>query len=149
MPDNPFEVLRLAPDVSQEEAVQQAGRLSQRAADEPTRNAIRQAIQELTSSTDEWTLQVLLTHPRPEYSRPELDRLIATFRRPPASSAEKIEIPGVDLEELRSLLLDALAEEQTHVPLPLERIEVVESAEEIARQTSEAVWQMLIADMRA
>lgn len=144
MPENPFEVLRLPPEASAEDAVKQAARLSQLAADEPSRNRIRQAIQELTSSADAWTLAALLTHPRPEHTSAELERFVAAHRRPPATTGGEISIPGVDWEEVRAILIEALADEQRVPPLPLERVEVAESAAEIDRQTAEAIWQGMV-----
>jgi hypothetical protein len=144
MSDNPFEVLKLSPDVNAEDAVKQAARLSQLAPDEATRNRARQAIQELTSSAEAWALAALLTHPRPEYTNAEVDRFIAAHRRPPASAAEVV-VPGVDWDEVRGLMIEVLADEQRFTPLPLERVEVAESAAEIDRQTAEAVWQGLVA----
>ncbi len=149
MPTNPFEALQLPPEATEQEAVQQAARLCQLAADEPSRNAARQAIQRLTSSREEWALQALLTHPSPEHHDAELERFISAHRRPPATSASAPPVPGVDLDELRGLLLDALAEEQAVAPLPLERLPLTESPEEIARQTSEALWQSLLTDARS
>jgi hypothetical protein len=147
MSENPFEVLRLSPDATPEAAVRQAARLAQVATDEASRNQIRQAIQELTASPEAWTLAALLTHPRPEHANAELERFIAAHRRPPASTAAEIPIPGVDWQEVRTLLIAVLADEQRVPPLPLERIEVSESAAEIERQTAEAVWQGLVAQM--
>ena len=146
--NNPFEVLLLPPEASEQEAVDQAARLCQRAADEPARTAARQAIQRLTSSRDEWTRCALLTHPRPVHHHAELERFVNTHRRPPATTAEAPAVPGVDQEELRGLLMDALAEELTFAPLDLERMPIDESTEEIHKQTSEALWQTLIGEMR-
>ncbi len=50
MTENPYEVLRLPPTASPEEVVRQGARLAQRAADEPARNAIRQAVRQLTGT---------------------------------------------------------------------------------------------------
>jgi hypothetical protein len=85
---NPFEVLRLDPAATDEEAVRQAGRLRQRAADEAEVAALRQAVQTLTGRPDERRLHQLLTHPGPCYRWPALDRLVAAFRRPPAPTEE-------------------------------------------------------------
>ena len=78
---NPFEVLHLDPTASIEEVVAQAGRLRQRAAGEAELTAIRQAVQLLTGSNEERFVQAMLTHPRPCYSWPALERFRATFRR--------------------------------------------------------------------
>lgn len=85
---NPFEVLRLDPSASDEEVVRQGGRLRQRAADEETLAAIRQAVQALTANAEDRQLHSLLTHPRPCYRWPALERFAAAFRRPPVSDAE-------------------------------------------------------------
>ncbi len=82
---NPFEVLRLDPSASEEEIVRHAGRLRQRVTDEETLSSIRQAVQALTAQPEERRRLALLTHPRPEYAHPALDRLAAAFRRPPAA----------------------------------------------------------------
>jgi hypothetical protein len=139
-------VLRLAPEASEAEAVQQAARLCQRAADEPARNTIRQAIQELTASQEAWTLAALLAHPRPVYTSPELDRLIAAHRRPPPAGS--VPVPGVDVEEVRDMLLEILAQELPVQPMLLEFIEAPESDAEIGRQTAEALWQGLLSALR-
>lgn len=143
---NPFTVLRLAPEASLDDAVKQAARLSQLAADEPARNAVRQAIQQLTAGPEAWALWRLLAHPRPGYQDAAIDRFVAAHRRAPAAEATT-PIPGVDRAELRERLLDAIADERGEEKLTLERIEVRESGEEVARQTSEAVWQELVVGM--
>ncbi len=78
---NPFEVLRLDPTASDEEVVRQAGRLRQRAADEAEVAALRQAVQTLTGRPEERRLHQLLTHPRPCYHHPALERFVTAFRR--------------------------------------------------------------------
>jgi hypothetical protein len=148
MSENPFEVLRLGPEAGEAEAVRQAARLCQRAADEPARNAVRQAVQRLTASAQERQLYALMTHPRPDHASPELDRLVAAYRRPPAPVGE-VPVPGVDPEEVRELLLGVLAEEQAPPALPLELVEAPEGEAEVARQTAEALWQGLMGDPRA
>jgi hypothetical protein len=84
---NPFEVLRLDPSADNEQVVAQAGRLRQRAAGEEEVNAIRQAVQALTGPAEERFLHQMLTHPRPGYEWPALDRFRAAFRRAPAPAA--------------------------------------------------------------
>ena len=84
-PANPFEVLRLDPSATDEEAVRQAGRLRQRAADEAEIAALRQAVQTLTGHPEERRLHQLLTHPGPCYRWPGVERLAGAFRRPPAA----------------------------------------------------------------
>jgi hypothetical protein len=148
MHDNPFELLRLPPTATEEDAVRQAERLCQRAADEPARNAIRQAVRQLTGSAEERALHALLTHPRPDHGNAELERFQIAFRRPPASTAQAANCPELDLEAVRALLRQALAGELEPGMLPLEAVPVDDPPEEIARQTAEAMWQSLVSDMR-
>ncbi len=49
---------------------------------------------------------------------------------------------------MKGLLIEALEQELEPAPLPFEAIAATEGAEEIDRQTGEAVWQALIADLR-
>jgi hypothetical protein len=143
---SPFEVLRLAPHSSEEEIVRQAGLLRQRATDEEALNAIRQAVQALTGQAEERALHALLTHPRPVYAWPALERLAAAFRRPPAGAPPPAPL---DVDEFRELLLASVAQELELVSLPFEAVPLDESADEVRRQTFEALWQSLLADMRA
>ena len=46
------------------------------------------------------------------------------------------------------MLIAALTAELGPAPLPLAGVETEEPAEEIARQTAEALWQGLVADPR-
>jgi len=147
MTDNPFEVLRLAPTAGPEEAVRQAARLAQRATDEADRNGIRQAVRALTGSDEERALHALLTHPGPRYGSVALEQFQAAFRRPPQPAAAP-SVPPLDLEEFRAPLLAALAAQLPPAVLPLEPIELTESAEEVARQSAEALWQSLIGQPR-
>ena len=146
--ENPFEVLRLPPTASEEEVVRQAGRLRQRAAGEAALNAIRQAVQALTGRAEDRALLALLTHPRPCYSWPALEKFAAAFRRAPAAG-HGAACPPFDAEEFTALLLEALAEELDLPPLPFEVPPVAEDGAEIQRQTAEALWQALLGDMRA
>lgn len=147
MSENPFEVLKLAPTATPEEIVRQGARLCQRTGDEGARNAVRQAVRELTESDESRALWALLTHPSPTYGGAELERLAGSFRRPPQAQAA-FEPTPLDLEEFRGLLLAAVAGEAPAVTLPLERVEAGEQADEIERQTSEALWQSLPAQPR-
>jgi hypothetical protein len=147
--DSPFEVLRLPPTASEEEVVRQAGRLRQRAGGEAALNAIRQAVQALTGRAEDRALLALLTHPRPCYSWPALEKFAAAFRRAPAAEPGGAACPPFDAEEFTALLLEALAEELDLPPLPFEVPPVAEDAAEIQRQTAEALWQALLGDMRA
>jgi hypothetical protein len=149
MTENPFEVLLLPPTASEEEVVRQGARLAQRAADEPARNAIRQAVRQLTGSAEERALHALMTHPGPEHGSAELERFSAAFRRAPAAESNPQPCPPVDLEEVRALLSQALAAEMEQQPMPLEPIMVDDTPEEIARQTTEMLWQSLLSDSRA
>jgi hypothetical protein len=146
--ENPFEVLRLPPTATEEEVVRQAGRLRQRAPGEAALNAVRQAVQALTGRAEDRALLALLTHPRPCYSWPALEKFAAAFRRAPAAEPGPA-CPPLDAEELTGLLLAALAEELDLPPLPFEVPAAGEDADEIHRQTAEALWQSLLGDMRA
>jgi hypothetical protein len=147
--ESPFEVLRLPPTATEEEVVRQAGRLRQRAPGEAALNAIRQAVQALTGRAEDRDLLALLTHPRPCYSWPALEKFAAAFRRAPAADPGAAACPPFDAEELTALLLAALAEELDLPPLPFEAPAAAEDADEIHRQTAEALWQSLLGDMRA
>jgi hypothetical protein len=148
MPDNPFEVLRLDPTTDAAEVVRQGARLCQRTADEAARNAIRQAVRQLTGSDGERRLHALLTHPRPDLGSACLDRFQAAHRRPPQAGTPTPP-PALDIEELRDLLLAQLASELAPPALPLELPAGDDSPDEIARQTGEALWQGLPAQPRA
>jgi hypothetical protein len=142
MSANPFEVLRLDPASTEEEIVRQGGLLRQRATEETTLDAIRQAVQALTRSPEERALLGLLTHSRPAHTVPELERFVAAYRRLPQPSAPPA-VPPLDLAEVAGLLGVALADGLEQPPLPLEAPANTESASEIRRQTSEALWQSL------
>jgi len=146
---NPFEVLRLDPAATEEEIVRQAERLCQRATDEKTLGAIRQAAMVLTSRPEERQLYALLTHPRPGYAAPALDRFIAAFRRPPAAMEAPVPCPDLDQAEFMRLLLVAAAEELNVPLMPFEPVDGTDDAVENQRQMAEAIWQSLLFDMRA
>ena len=146
---NPYEVLRLDPSATEEEIVRQAGRLRQRATDEATRNAIRQAVQALTARAEDRILYALLTHPAPCYQSPALERFAAAFRRPPAAAGEAPACPALDMKELEDLIKEKWAEELELLSLPFEPIAAGEHADEIHRQTAEVLWQSLLFDARA
>jgi hypothetical protein len=147
MSENPFELLRLDPASSEEEVVRAAAILRQRAADEAALNAIRQAVQALTGRPEQRLLYALRAHPRPTHHWPALDRFAAAFRRPVAGEAPPC--PALDLSELTDLLLTAVAQALESAPLPLEAVPGGEGPEEVRRQTAEALWQSLVADLRA
>jgi hypothetical protein len=149
MTANPFEVLRLDPSAGEEEIVRQAGRLRQRATDEATLNAIRQAVQALTARAEDRLLLSLLTHPAPGHHRPALERFTAAFRRPPTAAAAPPSCPPLDMKEFEDLIKKKAAEEMELAPPPFEPIVPEESAEEIRRQTTEALWQGFLFDPRA
>jgi hypothetical protein len=147
---NPFEVLKLDPGTPPEEVVRHAGRLRQRAADEAAVAAVRQAVQALTGRPEERLLHELLTHPRPCYRWPALEQFAAAFRRPPPpASAERQPCPPPDLDELAALLRPLAAEELDAPPLPFDPLDAPEPADEVRRQTVEALWQALPFDPRA
>lgn len=145
MPESPFVVLKLPPTASPEEIVRQGARLCRQLADEPARDAVRQAVRVLTDG-DARTLHALLTHPDPGHDDEALRRFVAANARPPRPNGA-VECPSLDVEEFRDLLLANLGEE-TAAPLPLERVSGDESAEEIERQTAEALWQSLVGQPR-
>ncbi len=144
MSANPFEVLRLGPGASEEEVVRRAGQLRQRAADEAALTAIRQAVQALTGRARERLLHGILTHPRPGYDWPALERLTAAFRRPPSASPTGPSAPPeLDLAEFAALLAGLLVQRLEPSPLPFEAPPAEETAEEVYRQTVEGLWQLL------
>jgi hypothetical protein len=145
MPENPFEVLRLDPTASEEEVVRQAGRLRRLSRGEAALNAVRQAVQELTRSAEGRALHAVLTHPRPCYRWPALERLAAEHRRPPRAAGSEA-VPPPDITEFADLLLRILAEELDLAPQPFEPPEGGDTPEEVARQTAEALWQGLLYD---
>ncbi len=142
---NPFEVLQLGPEATEEAIVQQAGRLRQRATDEATLTAIRQAVQALTGAPEQRQLYAVLTLPNPVYHWPMLARLATAFRRAPASAEEPVPpCPPLERERLAALVRPLVARTLEQGPLPLEMPIVEESAEEIQRQNAEALWQWLL-----
>jgi hypothetical protein len=146
---NPFEVLALDPTATEEQIVQQAGRLRQRSTDEATLTAIRQAVQALTGRAEDRLLQALLAHPQPTYAWPALEKFINAHRRAPAATSPAAACPPLDLTEVAALLQAQLAEELELTPLPFEPLPAAEDAAEIQRQAAEALWQSLICDPRA
>jgi hypothetical protein len=146
MTANPFEILRLDPSATEEEIVRQAGRLRQRATDEASRNAIRQAVQALTARAEDRLLFAVLTHPAPRHHWPALERFAAAFRRPPAATPSAEPFLSPDLQEFAGLLKGLIAEELELPPLAFEATPVAEMLEEMERQTSEALWQSLLFD---
>ena len=143
MNDNPFEVLRLDPSATEEEIVRQAGRLRQRADDEATQNALRQAVQALTARAEDRRLFALLTHPAPRSSEPALERFVAAFRRPLTPSRAAEPCPALDVEEFTTLLYAFAVAELELLALPFEPLASDETPAEIERQTMEALWQNL------
>jgi hypothetical protein len=81
--ENPFEVLRLDPTTPSVEIMRTAARLRQRATDESTIAAVRQAVQALTGSPEARRLHELLTHPGPRYLWPATEQFAAAFWRSP------------------------------------------------------------------
>ncbi|MGH7172224.1 MAG: hypothetical protein ACRELG_18260 [Gemmataceae bacterium] len=146
MTANPFEILRLDPSATEEEIVRQAGRLRQRATDEATRNAIRQAVQALTARAEDRLLLALLTHPAPRHHWPALERFAAVFRRSPVAANSVEPCPPLDLEEFAALLRELSAEELELPPLAFEPMPAGETPQEMERQTAEALWQSLLFD---
>jgi hypothetical protein len=149
MSANPFEVLRLGPSATEEEITLQAGRLRRRAIDEATLNAIRQAVQALTAGAEDRLRFALLTHAAPCHHWPALDRFKATFRRAPVAATAPASCPLLDMEEFADLLKRMAAEELELTPPSFEPIAEDETAEEVSRQTAEALWQSLLFDTRS
>ena len=146
MTANPFEILHLDPSATEEEIVRQAGRLRQRATEEASRNAIRQAVQALTTCAEDRLLLSLLTHPAPRHHWPALERFAAVFRRPPVAAVSAEPCPPLDFEEFASLLRELIAEELELPPLAFESMPARDQPEEIERQTAEVLWQSLLFD---
>jgi len=146
MTDNPFELLRMPPEATEEEIVRQGARLCQTAADDDARNAIREAVRSLTATADERRLHALLTPPGFTPAGKELDRFAAARRRAPAGAA--VVVPPLDHEEARAILRELLLAGLDQTPARLEPIPDAESPEEIARQASEAAWLSLLHDTR-
>jgi hypothetical protein len=147
MTETPFETLKLPPTATPEEIVRRGALLCRRLSDEGARDAVRQAVRELTESDESRALQALLTHPDPAHDSPELERFQSAHRRPPRAR-EQAASPPLDIEEFRGLLLGFIAAETPARPLSLERVEAAESPEEIERQSAEALWQSLVAQPR-
>jgi hypothetical protein len=141
---NPFEVLRLGPEATEEEIVRQAARLRQLGADEAALNAIRQAVQAVTADNADRALLALLTHPHPAHVSPALDRFAAAFRRPLA--AEALPCPALDLEEFTACICEVIAADLASAPAEFEPLTHGEDTGEIDRQTAEALWQSLPCD---
>jgi hypothetical protein len=141
---NPFEVLRLDPVAGEQEIVRQAGRLRQRATGEEAINAIRRAVGTLTASAMDRALYALLTHPRPAWQSPALDRVAAAFRRPPIPAPTPP--PALDMQEFTALVCAAAADGLALPEVTFEAVPAAEDPEEIRRQTAEALWQSLVFD---
>jgi hypothetical protein len=155
---NPFEVLRLGPDASEQEIVGQAERLCQRATDDAALGAIRQAATALTANPLDRLLHSLLTHPRPAGAAPALDRLAAAFGRAPPRTEEQgtrdVSQAGkpdlrLGVPEFLRLLLTATAEELGVPPGTFEPVSDTDDEDEVNRQFAEALWQSLLFDPRA
>jgi hypothetical protein len=141
---NPFEVLRLEPATPNDQVVAQAGRLRQRATEESEITAIRQAVLALTGPAEERFVQEMLTHPRPYYRWPALEKLQAAFRRPPTPiRSQSSPCPSLDLNEFAELLRPVLAEQMDPPGLPFVEVDTREPALEIQRQNVEVRWQCL------
>jgi hypothetical protein len=143
--EHPFEVLRLDPAGGNEEVVAQAGRLRQQATSEPEVTALRQAVQALTGPAEDRFLQAMLTHPRPCYLWPDLDRLRTAFRRPPARAEATLSpCPAFDWTEFAVLLQQAAGEPGDPDLLALLGEEVTPEGGEESWETAVARWQDLI-----
>jgi hypothetical protein len=106
-------------------------------------------VQALTARAEDRLLFALLTHPAPDHQSPALDRFAAAFRRPPAAAHPPDPCPPLDLEEF-AVRIRALAAEELEWSAPsFEPVASVETPDEIARQTAEALWQSLLFDLGA
>src|SRR5262245_56011617 len=102
MAENPFELLRLPPEASEDEIVRPGARLCQTAADTESRDGYREAVRLLTASPSESRLHALLTPPAPAPASSELARFQSAFRRPPAGEAAAV--PPLDQAEAVAIL---------------------------------------------
>jgi hypothetical protein len=146
---NPFEVLSLDPSASEEQVVQQAGRLRLRSPDDSALAAIRQAVRALTGRVEDRELHALLAHPQPVYAWPALEKLVYAYRRAPTPTAAPSPCPPLDLAEFAALVRAHFVEELELGTLPFEPLTGPDDASEIQRQAAEALWQSLICDPRA
>lgn len=146
---NAFEVLRLDPTASEEEIVRQAAQLRQRAGDEAEQNDIRQAVQALTGRPEDRQRLALLTHPRPQYQCPELERFVAAFRRVPPPTSTPTAVPELDQHEFLRLVIDQVIEELEPAPAPFEQVASTPSGAEMQRLLAEALWQSMLCDLWA
>ncbi len=142
---NPFEVLRLDPGTPADAIVRHAGRLRQQGMDDAALGEIRQAVQAVTGSSRQRLRHELLTHARPQYRWPTLDRLLALGRRSPAGRQEAEPCPALDLAEVAGLLCALAAEEWRPAPLPLAAPGATGS-EDLFGLTREAAWHHLLFD---
>jgi len=142
---NPFEVLRLDPAAGNEEVVARAGRLRQQATGEPEVTALRQAVQGLTGPAEERFLQAMLTHPRPCYLWPDLDRLRAAFRRPPGRAEATLSpCPAFDGTEFALLLQQAAGEPGDSAHLSVSEEIVTPGGGKESWESAVARWQGLV-----
>jgi hypothetical protein len=146
---NPFEVLRLDPTASEDEIVRRAGQLRRRTGDPAALAELLRAVQSLTRRPEDRELLALFTHPVPEYSTPALERVAAAFRRPPAPSEVVQACTPLDIAEFAGCIAAKLAEELDTPPPPFEPVAPGDDADEIRRQSDEALWQGMIFDTRA
>lgn len=148
MTDSPFDILGLPPTAGEDEVVRQAARLCGRTSDEAARGRYREAARLLTGDAARRELFALLTHPGSHPESPELTRFVNAHRRPPASPAAPAARPPLDAAEVRAMLREARLAELAPAPRPLALVEAGEPADEVARQTAEALWQGLVAETR-
>jgi hypothetical protein len=146
MRDDPFEVLGLPADATEEDAVRQGARICQTAGDEETRNAAREAVRQLTASAEERQLHALLTPPGFRQLDEGLKRWAAAHRRPPAIEARPV--PPLDQAEAREVLRQLLLAEPAPPPAPLELVPDELAPEESRLLESEAAWRSLLHDPR-
>ena len=148
---NAFETLKLNPSATEEEIVQQAGKIRQRTTDEATQSKIRQAVQQLTSTEEKRRLESLLTYQEPRYDWDAIVRLMNAHRRPPAGEQvqSQEQCPPLDAKLLASLLREMWANELQSGELSFVPPRIEELPEELDRQTVEALWRALLYDPRS
>jgi hypothetical protein len=144
-----YEVLHLDPTASEEEIVRRAGQLRRRLSSEAEIAELRRAVQALTARAEDRALLSLLSHPRPGYAAPALERFRSAFRGQPRPVEEIAPPLLLDLDEFAELIGRKLVDELEPPPVRFESVNWGDEAEEIHLQSAEALWQELITSTRA
>lgn len=144
---NPYEVLQLDPSATEAEIIEQAGKLRQRSTEEKTLTAVRQAVQQLTASSEQREVLALLSHPQPMYRWPAMERLLNANRRVPSSTSDEEKTsPPLDMDLIAKMLRALLAEELRPTALNYVQPRIDELPQEIDQQTINALCQALLYD---